>query len=114
VNNPSAYGVAVLDNGKLTDVVEKPSTPPSNYAISGLYFFDSSVVEKARNCVPSKRGELEIVDVIKQYITQDNIELNIMDNHTAWFDCGTHDDLLDAANFVRAIETRTNSAVCSL
>jgi glucose-1-phosphate thymidylyltransferase len=115
VKNPSAYGVAVLDeNGNITGVVEKPETPPTNYAIPGLYFFDETCIEKAKNCKPSKRGELEIVDIINQYIKEKNIALHLLDNHTAWFDCGTHADLLDAANFVRAIETRTNTTVCKI
>lgn len=115
VKDPSAYGVAKLDaNGTLVGVVEKPKDPPSNYAIPGLYFFDETVVDKARKCKPSKRGELEIVDIINQYIDEKNITLQLLDNHTAWFDCGTHSDLLDAANFVKAIETRTNTTVCKI
>lgn len=114
VKNPSAYGVAKLDGGQLVGVVEKPEIPPSNYAIPGLYFFDDTVIDKAKKCKPSKRGELEIVDIINQYIEEKNITLQLLDNHTAWFDCGTHADLLDAANFVRAIETRTNTTVCKI
>jgi len=115
VKDPSAYGVAKLDqNGTLVGVIEKPKDPPSNYAIPGLYFFDETVIEKAKKCTPSKRGELEIVDIINQYINEKNITLQLLDNHTAWFDCGTHADLLDASNFVRAIETRTNTTVCKI
>jgi len=115
VKDPSSYGVAVLDEkGNIAGVVEKPKTPPTNYAIPGLYFFDETCIEKAKNCKPSVRGELEIVDIINQYIKEKNITLHLLDNHTAWFDCGTHADLLDASNFVRAIETRTNTTVCKI
>jgi glucose-1-phosphate thymidylyltransferase len=112
VSNPNAYGVAVFDDdGTLIDVVEKPGNAPSNYAIPGLYFFDNTVVEKAKKCKKSARGEYEIVDVIKQYINEKNIRLYKLHKGTAWFDCGTIDDLLDAGNFVKAIQTRTNNKI---
>jgi glucose-1-phosphate thymidylyltransferase len=112
VNNPNAYGVAAFDdNGALIDVVEKPIDAPSNYAIPGLYFFDDTVVEKAKNCKKSNRGEYEIVDIIKQYIAEKNISIYKLDKGAAWFDCGTIDDLLDAGNFVKAIQTRTNNKI---
>jgi len=112
VNNPNAYGVAAFDdNDALIDVVEKPIDAPSNYAIPGLYFFDDTVVEKAKNCKKSNRGEYEIVDVIKQYIAEKNISIYKLDKGAAWFDCGTIDDLLDAGNFVKAIQTRTNNKI---
>lgn len=115
VSDPSAYGVAILnDDNELINVIEKPKTFVSRYAIPGIYFFDESVIDKAKRCVASPRGELEIVDVIKQYIRDKNISLHKIDKHAAWFDCGTHNDLLDAANFVRAIETRTNVKICNL
>ena len=112
VNNPNAYGVAAFDgNDALIDVVEKPVDAPSNYAIPGLYFFDDTVVEKAKNCKKSNRGEYEIVDIIKQYIAEKNISIYKLDKGAAWFDCGTIDDLLDAGNFVKAIQTRTNNKI---
>lgn len=112
VNNPNAYGVAAFnDSGTLIDVVEKPTNAPSNYAIPGLYFFDDTVIEKAKNCEKSDRGEYEIVDVIKQYIEEKNINIYKLDKGAAWFDCGTIDDLLDAGNFVKAIQTRTNNKI---
>ena len=112
VNNPNAYGVAAFDDDDiLIDVVEKPINAPSNYAIPGLYFFDDTVVEKAKNCKKSNRGEYEIVDVIKQYIAEKNISIYKLDKGAAWFDCGTIDDLLDAGNFVKAIQTRTNNKI---
>ena len=112
VNNPNAYGVAAFDeDGALIDVVEKPVNAPSNYAIPGLYFFDDTVIEKAKNCKKSDRGEYEIVDVIKQYIAEKTISIYKLDKGAAWFDCGTIDDLLDAGNFVKAIQTRTNNKI---
>lgn len=112
VNNPNAYGVAAFDdNDVLIDVVEKPTNAPSNYAIPGLYFFDDTVVEKAKNCKKSNRGEYEITDIIKQYIAEKNISIYKLDKGAAWFDCGTIDDLLDAGNFVKAIQTRTNNKI---
>ena len=112
VNNPNAYGVAAFDeDGTLIDVVEKPVNAPSNYAIPGLYFFDDTVIKKAKNCKKSDRGEYEIVDVIKQYIAEKTISIYKLDKGAAWFDCGTIDDLLDAGNFVKAIQTRTNNKI---
>jgi glucose-1-phosphate thymidylyltransferase len=112
VKNPSAYGVAKFDErDELIDVVEKPISPPSQYAIPGLYIFDETVVEKAKNCKKSDRGEYEIVDVIKQYIDEGNIFLYKLPDEAAWFDCGNIDDLLDAGNFVRSVQTRTNLIV---
>ena len=95
----------------LIDVVEKPVNAPSNYAIPGLYFFDDTVIEKAKNCKRSNRGEYEIVDVIKQYIAEKTISIYKLDKGAAWFDCGTIDDLLDAGNFVKAIQMRTNNKI---
>ena len=112
VSNPNAYGVAAFDEDDvLIDVVEKPVNAPSNYAIPGLYFFDDTVIEKAKNCKKSDRGEYEIVDVIKQYIAEKTISIYKLDKGAAWFDCGTIDDLLDAGNFVKAIQTRTNNKI---
>ena len=114
VKDPSSYGVAILKDDKIMGVVEKPEVAPSNYAIPGLYLFDQTCIRKAYNCKPSARGELEITDIINQYIKEDSISFLPLDDHTAWFDCGTHSDLLDAANFVRAIESRTNTTVCKI
>jgi glucose-1-phosphate thymidylyltransferase len=112
VKNPSAYGVAKLDSaGNILQVVEKPVIAPSSYAIPGLYFFDKTVFSKARNCKKSTRGEYEITDVINQYIKEKNILFKPLSNETAWFDCGNIDDLLDAGNFVKAIQTRTNNII---
>ena len=112
VKDPSAYGVAKFDdNGMLEAVVEKPIDPPSEYAIPGLYIFDNTVVDKAKNCKISGRGEYEIVDVINQYIAEKSMVMYPLPDEAAWFDCGNIDDLLDAGNFVKSIQTRTNSIV---
>ncbi|PCK33626.1 glucose-1-phosphate thymidylyltransferase RfbA [Pseudoalteromonas piscicida] len=107
VANPNAYGVVEFDaGGKVISIEEKPQQPKSNYAVPGLYFFDSKVIEYAKNVQPSARGELEITDVIEQYLTAGSLNVEIMGRGTAWLDTGTHDSLLQAAQFIETIEKR--------
>jgi len=107
VSNPRSYGVVEFDqHGTAISIEEKPQQPKSNYAVPGLYFFDNKVVQYAKNVKPSPRGELEITDVIDQYLQSNELKVEVMGRGTAWLDTGTLDDLLDAALFIRAIEKR--------
>lgn len=107
VSNPKSYGVVEFDkNGTAISIEEKPEQPKSNYAVPGLYFFDDRVVEFAKNVTPSARGELEITDVIDQYLKANELKVEIMGRGTAWLDTGTHDDLLAAAQFIATIDKR--------
>ena len=114
VAEPQRYGVVDLDkNGILKRVVEKPSVPPSNYAITGLYFVDETAPERAKNVRPSARGELEITCLLRSYLCDDALRLNKMGSGYAWMDAGTHDSLLDASNFVRTLTERQGLQVGS-
>jgi len=107
VSNPKAYGVVEFDDaGKVLSLEEKPGEPKSNYAVPGLYFFDSRVVEFAKNVKPSPREELEIIDVINQYLELGELQVEVMGRGTAWLDTGTHDDLLAAAQFIATLDKR--------
>lgn len=107
VKDPNRYGVIeFLDNGIVVSIEEKPITPKSNFAIPGIYFYPNSVIEIARNLVPSPRGELEITDVNLQYLARSELNCVKLGRGTTWFDTGTVDSLNDASNFLRAIEQR--------
>lgn len=107
VKNPTAYGVVEFDqNGKAISLEEKPKVPKSNFAIPGLYFYDNTVLEKAKNVKPSNRGELEITTINEMYLDEKKLNVKILGRGVAWLDTGTHEALLEAANFVEAIQKR--------
>ena len=107
VRDPERYGVVVLDaNGRPTDIEEKPKQPRSNFAVTGLYFYDGQAAEIARNLKPSPRGELEITDVNREYLRRGTLSVEVLGRGTAWLDTGTHDSLLEAATFVSVLEAR--------
>lgn len=107
VNNPSSYGIVEFDeNGKVISLEEKPSEPKSHFAVPGLYFYDNSVIEIAKCIVPSNRGELEITDINRIYLEREKLNVKVLGRGFAWLDTGTHDSLLEANNFVQAVQKR--------
>ena len=107
VHDPERYGVAEFDGtGKVLSLEEKPQAPKSNYAVTGLYFYDAQVVEMAKRLKPSPRGELEITDLNRLYLEQGALSVEIMGRGYAWLDTGTHDSLLDASQFIATLEQR--------
>lgn len=115
VADPNRFGVAEFDeNKKVARIQEKPIKPKSNFAVTGLYFFDNSVVAKAKLCKPSERGELEISDLHRQYIDEKKLEASILGRGLAWLDAGTMDSLLDASNFVATLQKRQGKIVACL
>jgi glucose-1-phosphate thymidylyltransferase len=107
VSDPERYGVITFDvNNQPVDIIEKPKQPASHYAVIGIYFYDSSVVNIAKKLQPSARGELEITDINRIYLQQKSMRVELLGRGTAWLDTGTHKSLLDAANFIYVLEQR--------
>ena len=114
VKDPQRYGVVEFDkDNKAVSIVEKPEVPKSNYAVTGLYFYNNEVVKIARQIKPSSRGELEITDINKVYLEQGNLNVEIFSRGTAWLDTGTHESLLDAATFIKVVEDRQGLTIAS-
>jgi glucose-1-phosphate thymidylyltransferase len=112
VSDPERYGVVEFDKDlKAISIEEKPVTPKSNFAVPGLYFYDNSVVEIAKNIAPSPRGEYEITDVNREYLKKGTLHVGVMDRGMAWLDTGTFDSLSDASEFVRVIEKRQDTKI---
>jgi glucose-1-phosphate thymidylyltransferase len=115
VSDPERYGVIVFDKkGNPSDIIEKPLSPISHYAVIGLYFYDNDVIQIAKQLKPSARGELEITDVNRHYLQQKKLHVEKLGRGTAWLDTGTHKSLLDAANFIYVLEQRQGLKIGSL
>lgn len=115
VKDPERFGVVEFDkDGKALSIVEKPEQPKSNYAVTGLYFYDNDVVEIAANVKPSERGEIEISDINQAYLERGDLDVQVMGRGYAWLDTGTHDSLLEASSFIATIQKQQNLKVASL
>jgi len=112
VKNPHRFGVASVNNGKVTSIVEKPRFTESNIAVTGLYFFDNNACSKAKELAPSKRGELEITDLNLSYLKDSRLNIHLFGRGFAWFDTGTPEALVDASVFIRTIEQRQGLKIC--
>lgn len=114
VSDPERYGVVAFDGeGRVSEIIEKPDVPPSNYAVTGLYFLDNTASERARAVEPSDRGELEITSLLESYLKEGALSVKRMGRGYAWLDTGTHGSLLDSANFVRTLQLRQGLQVGS-
>ena len=114
-NNPKAFGVVEFDSeGNVLSVEEKPEHPKSNYIVPGLYFYDNNVIEIAKNVKPSERGELEITSINEEYLNRGLLKVELLGRGMAWLDTGTHDGLLDAANFIETIQKRQSLYIACL
>lgn len=115
VSNPASYGVVEFSaDGRVLSLEEKPKQPKSNYAVPGLYFYDQDVIDHARQLKPSARGELEITDLNRRYLEQGRLHVELLGRGTAWLDTGTHDSLMEAAQFVHVLENRTGLKIACL
>ena len=112
VDDPERFGIVEFDSeGKAVSIEEKPQHPKSNYCVTGLYFYDNRVVEYAKNLKPSPRGELEITDLNRIYLEQDELNVELLGQGFTWLDTGTHESLVDATNFIKTVETHQNRKI---